>query len=264
MSKTLILSDIHFCKNGSSVRSFDSLRSLWQGFDDLILNGDTAETLSSTLAEKSIQLTESLVDAARAEGVHVTLLGGNHDPDISDLDHVYLSQEKILVFHGHAAFQDIAPWSWRSPHILRTRSEYISLQGDGFAQQLEAVRNAASKVRTQEFNKFKPTPIQMMMLAVPSLLNVLRGWCIFPSLVSRWVETYSPQSSFVVTGHSHHAGIWKRSDRTIINTGCFGLRGFPSRPRAVVIDDQQLRVFKLRKSNGVYEFGNQVASFEVK
>ena len=123
MSKTLILSDIHFCKNGSSVPSFESLRALWQGFDNLILNGDTAETLSSTLAEPSIQLTELLVEAANDDKIKVTLLGGNHDPDISDIDYVYLLQEKVLVFHGHAAFQDIAPWSWRSPYIHRARNE---------------------------------------------------------------------------------------------------------------------------------------------
>ena len=123
MGKTLILSDIHFCDNKGSVPSFEAIQPLWQGCDALILNGDTAETLSSKLAKPSIQETELLVDAASKDGVQTTLLGGNHDPDISNVDHVYFHNENVLVFHGHAAFKGVAPWSWRAPHIERKREE---------------------------------------------------------------------------------------------------------------------------------------------
>ena len=88
MGKTLILSDIHFCDNNGSVPSFEALQPLWQGCDTLILNGDTASTLSSKLAAPSIKKTEQLVDAANKDSVKTILLGGNHDPDISIVNHV--------------------------------------------------------------------------------------------------------------------------------------------------------------------------------
>jgi len=264
MSKILILSDIHFCKNGSSVQSYESIRSLWVGFDTLILNGDTAETLSSTLADPSIQLTESLVDAATEDGLQVILLGGNHDPDISNCDHVYLLNEKILVFHGHVAFQGVAPWSWRSPHIQQLRKDHIRSRGDGFMAQLEAVRAASSSVRMKVFEKNRPSYFGLLMFAIPSMFQVLRGWVVFPSLISDWVNAYSPQSSVIITGHTHRPGIWKRGNKTIINTGCFGLRGFPARPKAVVVEGQQISLFTLQKRGGAYGLGRQDLSFELK
>ena len=86
MGKTLILSDIHFCKRGSTVKSVEQLRPLWQGFDSLILNGDTSELHSASHAEASKQAAADVKVATKRDGVKITFICGNHDPPLAILN----------------------------------------------------------------------------------------------------------------------------------------------------------------------------------
>jgi len=261
MSKTLILSDIHFCRNHASVRCARKFRPLWKGCTALVLNGDTVEAHDSRTASLSSKETESLLSMAEQDGLQATLICGNHDPAISDTDYLWFCNERVLVFHGHAGFPQIAPWSWRAKYVEQARRRYIRDSGDGFEEQLLAVKKASLDAVNGKFREFRPTPLHMISLAIPASIKVFSSWLSFPTLISNWAEAYAPTASFIVTGHTHHAGIWKRKNRTIINTGCYG---FPSHPRAVYIEKDVLSVYKIDVRGEQYTLGKRYASWDLR
>lgn len=259
MSRTLILSDIHFCRWSTKIQSIDQLQPLWQGCDSLVLNGDTAEMHSPKHAKKSKEMARSLVDAAIDDGLKATLICGNHDPSISGVDYLWLCDKRVLVIHGHASFKGVAPWSWRSKHIARSRQEQLESGGDGFEEQIAAVRTASIQAATGAFANHRPGPVHMAMLGFPAVFHILLGWWRFPSLTTQWAQRFAPSAKYIITGHTHHAGIWNRNGRIIINTGCFG---FPSHPRAVVIDGERIVVHKIVKRDNDYSLGPVLGSWD--
>lgn len=262
MTKTIILSDIHFCKRGSSIASVDQLRPLWNECDTLILNGDTAEMYSRSLRVKSKEMMQLLIKLAGKDNVTTIVICGNHDPTISDIQHVWLCGERVLVFHGDVQFKGVTPWSWRGKHIAKCRQECIKESGDGFHEQFASLRTSTTNATTGKYTQYKPSLPHMMLLSFPCIFNVFYGWWRFPTLTNQWVERYAPSAKIIIAGHTHHAGIWKRDGRIIINTGCFGVLGFPSRPRAVVIDNNMVTVHTIRRRGGNYVLGRKCGSWE--
>ena len=260
MSRTLILSDIHLCKKISSCKTPEQLRPLWKGCDKLILNGDTTEEHGLQTAEQSRKQTQKLIKLADEDGVETILICGNHDPEYSP-NHIWMLDDKVLVMHGHIAFSGIAPWSWRSRYIAQARLQYLQESGDGFEQQLSAVDRASVDAATGKFKSSRPSTMRFLLLTLPAFCHVVLSWLAFPSRIHRWVHKYAPNAKFVITGHTHHAGIWKQDGRVIINTGCFG---FPSHPRAVYIEDKTITVYKLRCKNTIYSLGRVCASWNVR
>ncbi|MBC8200762.1 MAG: metallophosphoesterase family protein [Planctomycetes bacterium] len=258
MSKTLILSDIHYSNRGSNVRCVEQLRPLWDGFDALVFNGDTAELHSTNLKERSRIAIEKIKQCTKEDGVELALLCGNHDPTISELQHLWFHDNKTLVFHGHAPIRGLAPWSWRYKHIVKNINDYIEKAGDGFHEQLAAAREASITAATGGFNQHRPNLFHMLMLSAPASFQVLRCWWKYPSDIATWVSRYAPSAKYVITGHTHHAGVWQRGAITILNTGCYG---FPSHPRAVVLDGDSIAIHKVRKRNNRYCLGGVCESW---
>ena len=261
MSKTLILSDIHFCRSSSSVTSVEQLRPLWSECDALVLNGDTTEAHANDCSDESKQYTEKLVKLAEHDGVKTTLICGNHDPVVSEIEYLWFCEKKVLVFHGHVAFPQITPWSWRAKYIAKARKKYLAESGDGFEEQLAAVRRASFDAASGAFSTCRPSFPHMLAIGLPAAFQVFYSWWRFPALLSTWVEQYAPSAKFIITGHIHHAGIWKRKNRVIVNTGCFG---FPSHPRAVVIENDKITVYRLRLTRGHYSLGRVCASWNAR
>lgn len=259
MSKTLVLSDIHFCRWSTTVESIDQLQPLWHGCDELVLNGDTSEMHSSKHAAESNELTKLLITAATGDGVKTTLICGNHDPAISDVEHLWFCNQQILVLHGHASFKGVAPWSWRSKYIAESRDAELKNGGDRIEEQLAAVRTASIKAATGVFSNHRPNPLHMAMLGPAAVFHILSGWWRFPTLTAQWADRFAPTAKYIITGHTHHAGIWERNGRTIINTGCFG---FPSHPRAVLIDGESIFVYKIEKRDNQYSLGSLLQSWD--
>lgn len=258
MSKTIILSDLHFGKPNSTAVTAQQFRSLWKGCQSLILNGDTTEAHSINSSEKSKALTTELCRLAKEDGIQTTAVAGNHDPEISKTNSIWLWDKRVLVFHGHAVFPGVAPWSWRAPFIRQRREDLLKKGGDGFEDQLEAVRLASLAAAKGEFKQHRPSLLHMASLAIPASFRVLHSWWNFPEYTSRWVNQFASSAKYVIVGHTHHAGIWNVDGRVIINTGCFG---FPSHPRAVIIDEDELTVYRLRLLNNRYTLGRIYSSW---
>ena len=67
--RTVILSDTHLAGNGQGAGSADALRPLWQGADELILNGDTAELSHPTLRADAAREVMRIQDLCEEDGV---------------------------------------------------------------------------------------------------------------------------------------------------------------------------------------------------
>ncbi|MAI66456.1 MAG: hypothetical protein CMJ26_01095 [Phycisphaerae bacterium] len=259
MRRTLILSDIHFCKRGSTVTSVEQLQPLWQGYDELVLNGDTSELHCAQHTEKAGQAVESLKKMTAKDNVELTIICGNHDPTISDIEHKWFCDKKVLVFHGHAPIVGGAPWSWRYKHFAESSNKQLQETGNGFDEQLSAVRTASIQSATGAFNEHRPSLFRLALSIAPAIIKIVKCWKRYPTVVSMWADTFAPSAKCIITGHTHHAGIWKREGKTIINTGCFG---FPSHPRAVEISGTKITIYKIKKNNGAYGRGPVCASWD--
>ncbi len=259
-NKTLILSDLHLCKRLSTIETISQLRPLWQGFDELILNGDTEESYSKKYSSQSQEATRSLIKTAESDNVKVHLLDGNHDPMISD-SHARLSHDsKVLIMHGHAVFPEIAPWTWYASKIKKHRNELLQASGDTFQSQLEATRIASNRSAKSREVKNRPNLIELPLRTAWCVFKILQTWKRCPSITERWLSTYAPKTKIVIIGHTHRAGIWEINGRVIINTGCFG---FPSHPRGVVINENTLKVFRIQKINDQYNLDQELGSWQL-
>ena len=260
MSSILVLSDLHLCKWLSNVGNVSQLRPLWQGFDELILNGDTEETYSSRHSAKSKKATVELIKTAEDDGLKVRVLNGNHDPMISD-NHYYSSHnDTVIIFHGHAIFQEVTPWTWYGKTIASHRRKLINELGDTFESQLLATQLASEQSASGGKNKNKPTGLTLPVRGAWCVYRILRAWKQFPKLSADWIATYAPKSKFVVVGHTHRAGIWEYEGRVYINMGCFG---FPSYPLAVVIENDTLQCFRVSKKNNLFYLGQDRGSWQL-
>jgi predicted phosphodiesterase len=217
---------------------------------------------STSLKKHSMELANSLIKLANEDNVNTTLICGNHDPTISETEYVWLCNKTVFVFHGHAPFIGVTPWSWRGKYITRCRRKYIRENGDGFKEQFDSMRMCTIKASSADYTLNKPSLIRLLLIAIPLAFKVLWGWWEFPKLTNLWIERYASSAKIIVAGHTHHAGIWKKGNRIIINTGCFGAHGFPSNPRAVVIEQNTVTVHKLKKHNGNYSLGRVCGSWE--
>ncbi len=101
----------------------------------------------------------------------------------------------------------------------------------------------------------------MLLLIAPAIIKILKCWKRYPTIVAMWTKQFAPSATYIITGHTHHAGIWERDGKVIINTGCFG---FPSHPRAVVLDNDTLTVHAIKKRNGSFVLDGVYSSWNAR
>jgi exonuclease SbcD len=260
LNSTIVLSDLHLCKRLSSIGDIAELRPLWQGFDELILNGDTEESYSKRYATRSQDGRRTLVKLAEDDGLRVHLLNGNHDPMISNAHAYTLFEDKVLIMHGHAVFREVAPWTWYAPQIVAHRDELLIEFGDCYESQLRATQLASERSAKSRAVINRPRFIALPFKMAWCVAKILQTWKRFPVITEKWLATYAPKTKIVVVGHTHHAGIWNVHGRVIINTGCFG---FPSHPRAVIIKNNTLKVVRIRKNNNMYYLAQELGSWQL-
>ncbi len=263
MSKTLILSDIHFSNPSSSALSAHMFTPLFAGIDRIILNGDTAETLSKRMSASSITLTEELISLTTQSGIDVVLVTGNHDPDVSKIHHVYEFEKRMLIMHGHAVLDGVAPWSWRSKYIKEIMRK--NPVPNTLNEMLEQITEASQQVGTDDMESNKPSTLKMASLAFPAVFHILKSWFNFPTLTYNFLKQYAPETKVCITGHTHRRGVWIRDDVVIINTGCFAKYAFPSRPLAVLLDAVQrtVHVHSIKTTRDGFNLAKSLCEFDV-
>ncbi len=263
--RIVILSDTHMGRADAVVRSPAELAPLWRGADSLVINGDVAEVHDPRYRVKAAEQVLELHDLCERDGVDLTLLSGNHDPYISDTRHLKLANGAVFITHGDALHPSIAPWC---PTAARVRHSYDNAlatlkpeERDTLASRLSVTQHAAQE-HWVAFEKVIQRSAMQQLVRRPWMgFEVLWYWHTVPDLAKQFAKQHAPEAKFFIFGHTHHQGVWQRDDLTIINTGSFG---FPGQPRAVVIEDDRLRVFKVSRKGDVFDYADApLAEYEL-
>lgn len=263
--RILIISDTHLGRARHAARSARALAPLWRGMSHLILNGDIAEVHHPRHRAAAAREMMSLLDRCERDDVHVTLLSGNHDPFISDHRHLEICGGDVFITHGDVVHPAVAPWSISAGRMRRVHAEAIQKLRHESSSLLDARLTASQWASHAEWDSLEKqarlSALRGMLMRPWSVVEVLRYWRAFPRLVDAFAAEFAPKAKFIITGHTHHAGIWSRAERTIINTGCFG---FPSRPHGVVIEGDRLSLHRIERTADGYALADSpLASFAV-
>lgn len=241
--RTVILSDTHLAGNGQGAGSADALRPLWQGADELILNGDTAELSHPTLRASAAREVMRIQDLCEEDGVRLTFLSGNHDPLITDRRFLRLCSGEVFVTHGDMLHPAISPWTSYAKELRELHEDALKQLKLIDRAQLDNQAMAAAHASNIKWDHLAEheTPklgrIADKLDKARKVAKVLWFWYRLPKLAATFAQRYAPESRFFIFGHIHRAGVWQFGQQTIINTGAYHC---PRRPHAIVINDQTL------------------------
>lgn len=246
--RTVILSDTHLAGQGQGAGNADALRSLWQGADELILNGDTAELSDPTWRVPAARQVMRIQDLCEEDGVRLTVLSGNHDPHITDRRFLRLCHGEVFLTHGDMLHPAISPWTTYAKQLRELHEDALKQLELIDRAQLDQQAMAATHASNLKWEQLalepgKPRgPLMAKLEKANKVAKVLWFWHSLPKLASRFAQRYAPDARFFIFGHIHRAGIWKFGEQTIINTGAYH---HPRNPHAVILDGQTLSVHKV-------------------
>ena len=244
MTRTLVISDTHMPRG--RMTSEQPLLGLLGDCDRLVVNGDLAELHQPGLVERSRQLLEALRNKAAASNTSLELLSGNHDPEVSEWRALGFAENRLMITHGDAFHMMIAPWARHASTIKQawvdTRNAH-QVEEELVEHRFDAVRAAALAEWDAESEDATFTTIWTMFRRPTALLKIMRYWQQAPEHARRFARTFFPDVEYLVVGHTHRAGICRRSSPVVINTGAFS---FPGKPHAVVLEQDTLQVVPLR------------------
>ena len=264
-----IISDLHLGHPSSSLADPAQLLPLLRGPSTVIFNGDSVEIHLLQRRAQGLINAAALKEICAKAGAEPCFINGNHDPNISEMDHADLADGAILATHGDMLFHDISPWNRRNSRIMgHAHTEALKKLGPDdfrdFEKRLHASKHAALSIEMYD------VPLQRGKLAriafvVEELwppwrpLQILKCWWDTPGKADAMAKTFRPQARFVIIGHTHHAGIWRVGKRVVINTGSFmPMAGC----LAIDIVDRKISVKKVIFNGKEYVTSREIATFE--
>lgn len=255
------------------MKSVAALRPLFEGAERVIFNGDTTEQRHSQMKDEGKRLLGELEALLSELSVSTLFLRGNHDPEISNQDHVELADGRVLVTHGDAVFRHLSPWSpeiWKViPEMERLRRE---IGEDVLESELEACLDYVHRSRylpkggRLAFRRsgLFPRLASILRLAWPPArpLKILHTWATIPRQAHAFLGKYRPESQVLLFGHTHLAGRWRRDERSVINTG--GFVSF-SPARCVELEEGRITLRRVEEREGEsYALGETVSEVELR
>lgn len=261
-----ILSDLHYGDRSSRLLRLAQLRPLCDEAPALVLNGDTLDTRAGPRPAATAALRAEVADFFG--GRRATLLTGNHDPDISPRHSLELAGGEVFVVHGDVVFDSIVPWGRDAGLIGRRIGRALAALPGGAESTLEerlaVFRRVAAEVRQRHQSETHGLKY-LLGYAVDTLWppwrapNIWRAWRSMPALCAELARRHRPRARFVVVGHTHRPGVWRRPDgRVVINTGSFCR---PLGGLAVDLSPQGLTVRRVERRGGEFRTGEKVAQF---
>ncbi len=262
-----IISDIHYGDRISAVSDFAQLAPLLEDTETLILNGDTIDTRPGPDPDYAQQLEEDLRKLERLSPTQIKYITGNHDPDISNHHFEELVHGSVLVTHGDVLFPNIVPWG-RDAALARELVDQalskLKQNDDELIRLLNAHRQASANIpqcHQAERNGWRYFSSFLTDTIWPPKrpFHILNSWRQFPRRGQALLVAHRPQAQFLVAGHTHWPGIWRRTDgRVVINTGSY----CPPCGRLMVeVTNDQLLVRRLRIRQGDFHPGRIIAHF---
>lgn len=267
-----VFSDLHLAHPGCRIESVEHLAPLFEGAGTVIFNGDTCEQRRTDWADDGKAKLEALRALLERCGVEEAIfLRGNHDPFISETDHLELADGRVLVTHGDAIFPHISPWSAKIwlliPEIESIRAEYDS---EKLASDLETVLECTHRCRNlnkdsgDEFDTTGPFAKirSLLRIAWPPRrpLKILHTWATIPRDAHDFLARVKPSSQVMLFGHTHFPGTWNRDARIAVNTGGF-MSFMPA--RGVEISGGEIEVFAIEESDRSVRRGKSLNQIEI-
>jgi predicted phosphodiesterase len=263
-----ILSDIHFAESTSRVTRLEMIRPLLGDADQILLNGDSVDTRFVDTQPTAAEGRERFLAFIAAYGDRLTMITGNHDPDISTHHHAEPAGGRILVTHGDVLFPSVAPWGWEAPHVLAARAEHLARFPGTARDSLEALLEV-SKHSSYATRHLSPAAMRdtggslVRFLRILSRVRradkILGSWFRTPRLAADLAAVHRPAAELVVIGHTHYPGVWKRGDRWVINTGAFTP---PFRALAVDFIQTRVEIRAIERRNGEFRTTSLVRVLE--
>jgi predicted phosphodiesterase len=265
----LILSDLHLGHRASRIDDVSRLEPLIRPFRTAIFNGDTAELWHASDRPFGRKLTADLARFCHQVGCKAIFINGNHDPDISEVNHLDLHGGALLVTHGDILFLGVAPWSKEAKQYLSAHRRILKDLGEdalgSFEHQLLATKRASLELQMWESPANKASLPGLRLLAFqfwpPTLpFKIIHAWWHTPSLAADLMKLFRPQAQVILIGHTHYPGVWRRSGRVIVNTGSF-LNYMNA--LAAIIEGERLEVRWVNQRNGRFTLGKVKEVFNV-
>lgn len=264
-----IISDLHIGHPASLIGGPDELAPLVEGISTVVFNGDSVEHRFRKDQEQAKKNLAAIKNVCSSLGSVAVFVNGNHDPDISPYNHLDLANGAVLVTHGDMLFHDISPWSieadvMKAAH-LQALGEIEEHAFHDFEKRLHASKRASLALELHESTIPRGRLARIATYMRESWppwrpLQIFKYWMEVPGKAVALARVFRPRARFILIGHSHYGGIWKRDPRIIINTGSF----LPIAGRTLVdLDGPRLSVKKIVRSGGKLQAGRTVAEFKV-
>jgi predicted phosphodiesterase len=265
---TIIISDLHLGHRASQVRNPEELVPILKEARSVIFNGDTVEMRTPVDRPVGRHMAAVIARLCHSIGCRPTFVNGNHDPAVSKIDHLDLMDGRILVTHGDILFLGVAPWSRQALAYRKIHLRALANLGPdalmNFEKRLLAAKRTSIKLQLLERPVTEHSKAPKMTVLVQQFwpphrpFMILRAWLQTPTLAARLCDLFRPNAKYVIVGHTHYPGFWKRGPFTIINTGSYVLH-FGA--LAVLLEGESIEIRKVIKQKEGFVLGRQVARF---
>ena len=266
---TIIISDLHLGHRASQIRDPEELVPILKEARSVVFNGDTVEMRTPVDRPVGRHMAAVVARLCHSIGCRATFINGNHDPAVSRIDHLDLMDGRILVTHGDILFLGVAPWSRQALAYRRIHLRALANLGPdalmNFEKQLLAAKRTSIKLQLMERPVTEHSKAPNLAVLVQQFwpphrpFMILRAWLQTPTLAARLCDLFRPNAKYVMVGHTHYPGYWKRGPVTVINTGSYVLH-FGA--LAVLLDGESIEIRKVVKQKDGFALGKRVARFQ--
>lgn len=270
MSSTAIriFSDLHFGDRASALKSLPSLIPLFDGADQIVLNGDTLDTRPSNRPMTAAALRIETLEFFSSQAIPVTLINGNHDPNVSPFHSLGLGHGSVFVTHGDVLFDDVVPWGRDAAKLRRLVAAELATVAPGarhlLSERLAAVHRAAALVPQRHQSERHGLKYLLGYLAdtvwpPTRIFRVLRTWRETPGRAAAFVRRYGLPARFFVMGHTHRLGAeLDRDGLVVLNTGSFCR---PADAGFVDVTTDRISLHRIERRRGEFRPGSRLAEF---
>lgn len=258
-----ILSDLHLAHPASLVKNVWQLEPLLEGVKTVVFNGDTTEWRLREGRATADRYLQTLQQLCADRGVEPIFISGNHDP-VGGEDALEFLDGRLLVTHGDVLFPEVTPWGRDAPE-LRERHRRILQELGGeerptWEQLLRACKSASMETdplsgRMHESKRAWLSGVLQQTSNPLRVWQVLCAWVTAPQRAAALLSEHRPRVRWMVVGHTHLPGRWRRGERTILNTGAY-LPGFGRRVVDVSLDSVSMN--RVESSGKFFRLGKRV------
>ena len=266
---TIIISDLHLGHRASQIRDPEELVPILKEARSVIFNGDTVEMRTTVDRPVGRHMAAVIARLCHSIGCRPTFVNGNHDPAVSKIDHLDLMDGQILVTHGDILFLGVAPWSRQALAYRKIHLRALANLGPdalmNFEKRLLAAKRTSIKLQLMERPVTEHSKAPKLSVLVQQFwpphrpFMILRAWLQTPTLAARLCDLFRPNAKYVIVGHTHYPGFWKRGSVTVINTGSYVLH-FGA--LAVLLEGESIEIRKVIKQKEGFALGRRIARFQ--